>query len=90
MIAFLGLPGGSEWIIVLLIALLLFGSRLPSVARSLAQALAGFKHEMNKAREDLAAEIDEVDKLDAPKPQQPKQAEKQGQEQEQGQNQNQA
>lgn len=90
MIAFLGLPGGSEWIIVLLIALLLFGSRLPSVARSLAQALAGFKHEMNKAREDIAAEIDEADKLDSPKPKEPKQIEKQEQEQKQEQGQDRA
>jgi sec-independent protein translocase protein TatA len=41
--AFLGLPGGAEWIIILVIALLLFGRRLPEVARSLGQGLSAFR-----------------------------------------------
>ena len=39
----LSMPGGWEWIIVGLVALLLFGNRLPGVARSLGQALHEFK-----------------------------------------------
>ena len=38
-----GLPGGLEWIVIGLVALLLFGKRLPGVARSLGQALHEFK-----------------------------------------------
>ena len=37
---FLGLPGGSEWFVILLIALLLFSKRLPDVARSMANLIA--------------------------------------------------
>lgn len=38
-----GLPGGYEWLIVLVIFLLLFGRRLPGVARSLGQGISSFK-----------------------------------------------
>ena len=30
-LAFLGLPGGAEWIVLLVLGLLLFGRRLPEV-----------------------------------------------------------
>lgn len=42
-VAFAGMPGGLEWVVIGLVALLLFGKRLPSVARSLGQALTEFK-----------------------------------------------
>jgi sec-independent protein translocase protein TatA len=39
-----GLPGGSEWILLVLIVLLLFGSaRLPRLARSMREAKDEFK-----------------------------------------------
>lgn len=56
MLAFLGMPGGAEWLIVLVVALLLFGSRLPEVMRSIARSIAGFKHEMEGAKRELAEE----------------------------------
>ena len=43
-----GLPGGYEWIIVLVIFLLLFGRRLPGVARSLGQGISSFKKGLNE------------------------------------------
>jgi sec-independent protein translocase protein TatA len=43
MFAFFQLPGGGEWIIILFIALLVFGSRLPSVMRSLGKGVSEFK-----------------------------------------------
>lgn len=45
-----GMPGGWEWLVIGVIMLLLFGSRLPSVARSIGDALREFKkgvHDMS-------------------------------------------
>ena len=42
-----GLPSGPEWIVVLVVALLIFGSRLPKVMRSLGQSVNEFKRGMN-------------------------------------------
>ena len=43
-----GLPGTTEWIIILIIALLIFGSRLPKVMRSMGQSVNEFKRGMNE------------------------------------------
>lgn len=42
MLAF-GLPGHWEWVVIGMIALLLFGSRLPQVARSIGDGIREFK-----------------------------------------------
>jgi sec-independent protein translocase protein TatA len=41
-------PGVWEWLIFLAIVLLLFGSRLPSLARSLGQSITEFKKGMKE------------------------------------------
>ena len=41
--SYLGLPGGTELIIVAVIVLLLFGNRVPSVMRSLGRSIIEFK-----------------------------------------------
>lgn len=38
-----GLPGGSEWIILLVLGLIIFGRRLPEVGRSLGKSIVEFK-----------------------------------------------
>jgi sec-independent protein translocase protein TatA len=38
-----GLPQGGEWLIILAVVLLLFGHRLPGMARSLGSSITSFK-----------------------------------------------
>ena len=52
-LALLGLPGGSEIIIIGIIALLLFGSRLPKVARSMGKSIVEFKKGIKNVQEDI-------------------------------------
>ena len=52
MLAFMGLPGGAEWLIILIVALLLFGSRLPSVMRSLGKSFSEFKGGLREGEDD--------------------------------------
>jgi sec-independent protein translocase protein TatA len=53
MLAF-GVPGPSEWVLILVIVLVLFGAKkLPELARSLGQSM----NEFRKAREDFEKEL---------------------------------
>ncbi len=56
-----GIPGGVEWIVIVLIALLLFGRRLPDVARSVGKSIIEFK----KGMKDVRDNIDEAASLDS-------------------------
>jgi len=55
--ALVGIPGGPELLIILAIAILLFGAnKLPDLARSSGQAMGEFK----KGRQELETEIREA------------------------------
>ena len=54
-LAFLNL-GPPELIVILIVALLLFGSRLPTVMRSLGQSINQFKKGMSDVVEDVPVE----------------------------------
>jgi sec-independent protein translocase protein TatA len=61
-----GLPGGTEVWIVLIVILLLFGRRIPQVARSLGQGISQFKRGLNEPDADQTTD-DEADKPAEPK-----------------------
>lgn len=60
-LAILGLPGGSEWIIIGGFALLIFGRRLPDVARSIGKSIVEFK----KGLRDVKDDIDQRSKIES-------------------------
>ena len=55
-LAFFSLPGGTEWIVILVIGLLLFGRRLPEVGRSIGQGIKEFKKGLKDTEEDAKRE----------------------------------
>jgi len=57
MLALLNMPGNTEWIVVLIIALLLFGKRLPEVMRSLGRGIVEFKKGIQGVEEDINASV---------------------------------
>lgn len=57
----LSLPGGSEWIIIALVVLLLFGGKkIPELMKGLGKGVRNFKEGLNDAADEVkkAADID--------------------------------
>jgi len=63
-VAFLSLPGNTEWLIIGLFALLVFGRRLPEVARSLGKGVVEFK----KGLRGIEDEVEQAGNGQAPAP----------------------
>lgn len=64
----MSMPGGFEWIIIVLVILLFFGAkRIPELARGLGKGISEFR----KASDDLKKEIekgkDDIDEATKPK-----------------------
>ncbi len=61
------LPGHLELLIIAMIALLLFGNRLPSVMRSMGRSIVEFKKGVQGIEEDLDDAVNETKKPAEPK-----------------------
>ena len=56
------LPSGSEWIIIALVILLLFGGKkIPELMRGLGKGVKSFKDVVNEAKEEINKAKDELD-----------------------------
>lgn len=51
-----GMPGGMEWIVLLVLGLLIFGRRLPEVGRSLGRGIVEFKRGIKGIDDDIDEE----------------------------------
>ena len=47
------MPGGFEWVVIAIVALLVFGRRLPDVARSLGKSIVEFKKGIRDVKDDI-------------------------------------
>ncbi|MBN2216483.1 MAG: twin-arginine translocase TatA/TatE family subunit [Pirellulales bacterium] len=61
------MPGHIELLIVLVVALLLFGNRLPSVMRSLGRGIVEFKKGVQGIEEDIDGAVNGATKPPKPK-----------------------
>ena len=57
------LPSGSEWIVIALVVLLLFGGKkIPELMKGLGKGVKSFKEGVNEAKEEIDKAKDEVEK----------------------------
>jgi len=56
-----GMPGGIEWIVILIVALLIFGKRLPEVMKSMGKGIVEFKKGVKGVEDDVEEATEEKD-----------------------------
>ena len=57
-------PGGWEWIVILVVAVLIFGRRLPEIARNMGKSVSEFKKgvkEAGKVKDDILDDASDAD-----------------------------
>ena len=61
-----GMPGGIEWIVILIVALLIFGKRLPEVMKSMGRGIVEFKKGVKGVEDDVEDAVEkDPEKLEA-------------------------
>ncbi len=55
-----GMPGGIEWIVILIVALLIFGKRLPEVMKSMGRGIVEFKKGVKGVEDDVEEAMDDT------------------------------
>ena len=58
-----GLPGSWEWMVVLVIAVLIFGRRLPEIARGLGKSITEFKKGVKETESEVRDAVDQADEI---------------------------
>jgi sec-independent protein translocase protein TatA len=59
----IGLPGGSEWIVIILVALLFFGGKkIPELMRGIGKGMREFKDAKDNVRNEIEEGMKEKDK----------------------------
>jgi len=56
-----GMPGLTEWIVIGVIGILLFGKRLPEVGRSLGKGIVEFKKGLKGVEDDIDTQVSKPD-----------------------------
>jgi len=62
-VAFISMPGTGEWMVILFIGLLIFGRRLPEVARSLGKSVNEFKRGLKNFQDSADDVVSDVNKV---------------------------
>ena len=57
------MPGPFEMTVILVVAVLIFGRRLPDIARSVGKSITEFKKGIHEAKDELADSVDQAEDI---------------------------